>query len=86
MGGFIRRVVERVGIDKVAHFSVSAFLTLGIAYFFPVWVAVVIVTTVGFGKEYIDYKNGGKFDWKDIQADMLGIITATVIQLLSSII
>ena len=78
--------IQKIGTDKIAHFSISAFLTLGFAYFFPVWVAVVIVTTVGFGKEYIDYKNGGKFDWKDIQADMLGIIAATVIQLLSLII
>ena len=77
---------QKIGTDKIAHFAISAFITLGVACFLPIWVAVIIATLIGFGKEYIDFKKGGKFDWKDIQADMLGIITATVIQLLSLII
>lgn len=73
------------GTDKVAHFSLSAFLCLAISRFLPIWAAIAIVVIVGVGKEIYDSKTGGKFDWKDIVADTLGIVVATVIQLLSLI-
>lgn len=73
------------GTDKIAHFSLSAFLCLAVSRFLPIWAAIAITIIVGAWKEICDSKTGGKFDWKDIVADMLGIVVATVIQLLSLI-
>ena len=74
------------GTDKIAHFALSAFLCLAICRFLPIWIAVVAAVVVGVGKEIYDSKTGGKFDWKDVIADLLGVISATVIQLLSLVI
>lgn len=77
-----RRVISRIGLDKVTHFSVSAFLSLALCRFLPLWVAVIVVAVLGVTKEVIDAKTGGKMDKKDLVADALGVAVASILCLL----
>jgi len=76
--------------DKVLHFFVCFFATIGmsIATF---WLGMVssifcggfFALGLGLGKEYGDCKAvGNKWDWLDIVADCLGILTAVSVVLL----
>lgn len=69
-------------IDKVAHFSVSGLLVFAFDKFLPIWAALSIVLVLGIAKELYDAKKGGKFEIKDILADLLGVATALIIILL----
>jgi uncharacterized protein YfiM (DUF2279 family) len=77
-----KEVIRKVGIDKVAHFALSAFLCLAIARFLPLWVGITATMALGIGKEVYDAKTGGKVDWKDLIADGLGIVLATIITMI----
>lgn len=66
------------GIDKIAHFAVSAFIAIALGKFIHWAIALVITVAIGFAKELID----SKFDWKDILADSLGILIATFINII----
>ena len=60
--------------DKIAHFAVSFMLTCILSVFVNIYLASLIVLLVGIGKEiYDNYKRGG-YSWKDILADIGGII------------
>ena len=72
-------LIRRIGLDKVAHFAVSAFLCLAFGRFLPFWASALIVTALGVGKELYDAKTGGKVDKTDLIADASGIIIATLI-------
>lgn len=73
-----RRFIQRVGIDKIAHFAVSAFIAIALGKFVHWAIALAITVAIGFAKELID----SKFDWKDILADSLGILIATLINII----
>lgn len=71
---------EWVGADKMAH-AIIAIMISGLLYFWTntdVSIIMLIVTIVGFGKEYFDkhrHKLGlkqGKFDKYDVVATMVG--------------
>lgn len=79
MGGAIRRIITGIGIDKWAHFFASAFLVLAISRFLPFWAGITVAVVLGIIKELYDAKTGGKFDLKDLLADLLGIATAALI-------
>ena len=78
MGGFIGRFIGRVGIDKICHFAVSAFLTLALGRFVHWAIAAVVVALLGIAKELLD----GTVDWRDLVADAVGIIIATILILI----
>ena len=63
----------------MAHFSVSGLLVFAFDKFLPIWVALSLVLVLGIAKEIYDAKTGGKFEIKDILADLLGIAMATII-------
>ena len=67
------------GIDKVAHFALSAFLCLAASRFLPVWAGIAATMALGIGKELYDARTGGRWDWKDLLADALGVMVATII-------
>ena len=69
-------------IDKVAHFSVSGLLVFAFDKFLPIWAALSLVVIIGIAKELYDAKMGGKFEIKDILADLLGVAIATLIILI----
>ena len=79
-----------MGKDKVAHYFVCFFSTvlISIAFFWLGKVASVICGALfslglGLGKEYGDSKAvGNKWDWLDIVADCLGILTAVSVVIL----
>lgn len=77
-----KKVIQKIGIDKVAHFALSAFLCLAAGRFVPVWAAIAIAVVFGIGKELYDSGTGGKWDWKDILADAAGTVTATILLLI----
>lgn len=74
-----RRFIQRVGIDKIAHFSVSGLLVFAFDKFLPIWAALSLVLVLGIAKEIYDAKMGGKIDFKDLLADLLGVAMATII-------
>lgn len=78
MDGFIGRIIARVGIDKVAHFALSAFIAVALGRFIHWAIALVVTFLLGVVKELLD----NKFDWKDILADAVGILIATIINIL----
>ena len=78
-------------VDKIAHFSVS-FLIFLISEMFlkeifkldnsSPYIAGLITTLAGFGKEFYDKHKGGRFDWYDILADGLGMLLAIIYYLI----
>ena len=42
---------------------------------------IVFTAGVAVGMEYKDWKNGGKFDWLDIVATMIGGLIGQILQL-----
>lgn len=82
MGGAIRRIITGIGIDKWTHFFASAFLVFAVSHFWPFWAGIAVAVVLGIAKELYDAKTGGKFEIKDLLADLLGVAIATFIVLL----
>lgn len=71
----IQKAVISIGMDKIAHFFVCAFLTLAIGHFLHWGMAAGITLVIGLAKELID-KN---IDKKDLVADALGVLLGVLI-------
>lgn len=79
----IYTAVIKIGIDKIAHFSVSAFLALALCNMgASALIAGIAVMAVGIIKEIIDKDLSGYFDVRDIIADASGIVIALIINLI----
>lgn len=74
----IQKIVAKIGMDKVAHFAVSAFLTLALGRFIHWAISACVVLALGVAKELWD----GAFDKKDFLADVLGVLLGTVLLLI----
>ena len=81
-----QRVITKIGIDKIAHFFASAFLVLALNLILPWWISALITVILSFLKELLDKKTGTYWDWKDIYADLLGIVISVILCLLSTLI
>ena len=78
--------------DKLLHFIVSGILyalffkmlilAFGLYNLVPYILAGVLTFGIGILKEYLDQKDGGKFDFLDLLADLLGIAICWVILIL----
>ena len=78
--------------DKLLHFIVSGILyalffkilvlAFGLYNAVPYVLAGVLAFGVGILKEYLDQKDGGKFDFLDLLADLFGILVCLMIFLL----
>ena len=75
---WMQRIVARIGMDKVAHFAVSAFLTLALGHFIHWAIASCVVLALGVAKELWD----GMIDKKDLLADLFGILLGVVIMII----
>lgn len=75
---WIQRIVAWVGIDKVAHFAVSAFLTLALGRFIHWAITACVVLALGVAKELLD----GTIDKRDLLADALGVLLGVVIMII----
>lgn len=80
-----------IGVDKYIHFNACLFIAFGVSAVLSLWVNVNVATiigaispaTIGYGKELIDRKKkGGKFDFKDMKADILGAIIGGLMSVL----
>ena len=80
-----------VGVDKYIHFNACLFIAFGVSAFLSLWFNVNVATiigaissaTIGYGKELIDRKKkGGRFDFQDMKADMLGAIVGCLMSLI----
>lgn len=59
------------GKDKVKHFGVCLVIAI---------ISPILAIVAAIGKEWYDMKqNGNHFCWKDIVADVVGIIVGTII-------
>lgn len=58
--------------DKVSHFGISMAVTIVCRAFAPLWAAAIIALALGVEKEIYDNMCGGRFDFKDIIADVAG--------------
>lgn len=65
--------------DKLAHVFGCAYLVLVLNMFVEVFIACWIVISLAIVKELVDkYLLGGRADWKDLVADVVGIGIALV--------
>lgn len=78
MMNWMQKIVARIGMDKIAHFFGSAFLTLAFCRLFPVIFAAMLVAAAGVMKEVLDED----FHWKDLVADFAGIVVSVTLMLL----
>ena len=65
-------------MDKVAHFAVSAFLTLALGRFIHWAISACVVLALGLVKELLD----GSIDKKDLIADAIGVVAGTLLLIL----
>ena len=65
-------------MDKLAHFFGSAFLTLALGRFIHPGISAGVVLVLGALKEALDVKA----DWKDLLADLAGVLAATLIMII----
>lgn len=64
-----------IGEDKLKHIVVSAIIAVALKLFLPWWVAGLITLGVGIGKEVYDkVSKKGCAEWKDLLADLVGIL------------
>lgn len=64
-----------IGEDKLKHVVVSAIIAVALNLFLPWWIAGLITLSIGIGKEVYDKVSGkGCAEWKDLLADLIGII------------
>lgn len=75
---WMQRIVARIGMDKVAHFAVSAFLTLALGRFIHWAISACVVLALGLVKELLD----GSIDKKDLIADAIGVVAGTLLLIL----
>jgi len=62
-------------IDKYKHIVVSAVIAVVLNLFLPWWAAAGITFAIGVGKEVYDKVSGkGHSEWKDLLADVVGIL------------
>jgi hypothetical protein len=78
--------------DKAAHAALSALIVLSTLILLHLadlkaywWTAPVVGTIFGIGKEIWDKINPKKrlFDWRDVGADMVGVVWITTVYFLS---
>ena len=82
---FIDNIINKIGHDKVIHFSQAGWLTQigGLFGLIGTIVAPIVVMLFGFLKEkYLDEF----FDKKDMIANIVGCSVATIINILSLIL
>lgn len=84
------RYLKRGRKDKAKHFMISAgltFIALTILSLLelPWWISMLAVMAVGLGKEVADKLNPKKklFDWEDVLADFLGMMSIETIYIFS---
>ncbi|MBQ0140643.1 MAG: hypothetical protein KBT36_15270, partial [Kurthia sp.] len=65
-------------IDKVAHLFVSYFLLTVFSLILPLWGAIILAFLFGLGKEIRDEIKHKGFDYKDLIADLIGIIIGVI--------
>lgn len=80
----ITKWLTSIPSDKLLHFIVSGILyalffkilvlAFGLYNTVPFIIAGVLAFGIGILKEYLDQKAGGKFDFLDLLADLLGIL------------
>lgn len=75
---WMQRIVARIGMDKVAHFAMSAFLTLALGRFIHWAISACVVLALGLVKELLD----GSIDKKDLIADAIGVVAGTMLLIL----
>ena len=61
--------------DKALHYLVCAYLFRLLKPLVGSLIAILLVELIAFGKEIYDANHDGKFDWYDILADNLGLLT-----------
>lgn len=73
------KIIQAIGLDKFLHFFVCAFLVMAFSRLFPVGFAAFLVAALGALKEYAF---DGKADWKDLVADLAGIVLSVTLLLI----
>lgn len=73
------KIIQAIGLDKFLHFFASAFLVMAFSRLFPVGFAAFLVAALGALKEYAF---DGKADWKDLIADLAGIVLSVTLLLI----
>lgn len=79
--------IGRIAKDKILHyllsyiifdFFLSLFERVDLSNWFNITLSLVIVSIAIFGKEVIDEKEYNGWDWYDILAGYLGVITKLI--------
>ena len=73
------KIIQAIGLDKFLHFFACAFLVMAFSRLFPVGFAAFLVAALGALKEYAF---DGKADWKDLIADLAGIVLSVTLLLI----
>jgi hypothetical protein len=64
-----------IGEDKLKHIVVSAIIAVALNLFLLWWWAGLITLAIGVSKEVYDKVSGkGHSEWKDLLADLVGIL------------
>lgn len=68
--------------DGLLHLETSALITVAVAKFAPLWVAVIAALLIGIGKELYDKKHEGVASWHDVICDIAGVAIGAAICIL----
>ena len=86
----IRKFIEKVGMDKVAHFLACVLVTLVVAIVFEkttaglsslayAFMGAFAAIVAGVIKEVADFLSGERFDMQDLIADATGAVAGFVL-------
>ena len=72
----LNKLSNYFGTDGLLHILCSIVAMTFLGFFLPLWLTIVIVLLIGIGKELIYDKLMGKGtpSWKDLLADVIGIV------------
>ena len=71
--------LNNISKDKWEHYAVALTLTRLFRILLPRWIAGLVVLGISVGKELYDkFTHKGTPEWKDLLADVLGIIVGMI--------
>ena len=77
MKDIYNKFICKIGLDKLLHFFVGAFIVLATGRFLHWTISVCVGLALGLAKELLDKD----FNWKDLLADVIGVAVGAAILL-----
>lgn len=71
---YLNKIFNWMGSDGMMHVILSALISSVLTLIMPWWLAGMLTMGIGIAKEVYDSTGKGCAEWKDLVADLVGIV------------